>query len=92
MNAKLTLQSKTIMQRIADADKSAVVECLNAYGNFVWRTVRKVSSSDKDAEAIVENVFADICKYAKRFSSANLSENDFILMLIRNRLRQKQIH
>lgn len=91
-NLKIIPQSQTILQRIANADKSAADECLNVYGDFVWQLVRKYSQSDADAGKMVQEVFNDIWEYARRYDSAKLSENDFISMLVRHRLRQKNIH
>lgn len=91
-NLKIASQPQTILQRIAGADKSAVGECLNAYGDFVWQLVRKYSASDADAGKMVQEVFEDIWQYAGRYDSAKLSENDFISMLVRHRLREKRVH
>ena len=92
INLEITSQSQTILQRVAIADKSAINDCLNTYGNFVWRTVRKCSISDTDAEKMVQDVFKDIWQYAARYDSAKFSEDDFISLLIRHRLRQKNVH
>lgn len=92
MDAETVLQPRTILQRVAGADKSAISDCLNAYGNLIWRTVRKQNLSSEDAEKIVQDVFTDIWRFAERYDSMKFSEDDFILMLIRHRLRENKIH
>ena len=67
INLEITSQSQTILQRIAAADKSAINECLNTYGDFVWQTVRKHSESNTGAEKMVQEVFKDIWQYAARY-------------------------
>lgn len=80
--------SQTLFQRIAEADKSAVVECMNVYGDFVWCAVKRFTNSDEEAETLVQSVFNDIWQFAGRFDSSKLNENDFISLIIRHRLRQ----
>lgn len=56
--------SKSILQRVAEKDKSAVNECLEKYGNLVWTLSKKFSRSEAEAELAAERIFEDIwaCK------------------------------
>lgn len=92
IDAENPLSSQTILQRVAKADKTAVTDCLNAYGSFVWRVVRNQNFTPEESEKIVQDVFSDIWQFAGRYDSMKFSEDDFILMLIRHRLRRGKLH
>lgn len=51
---------KSILQRIAEKDRSAVNECLEKYGNLVWTLSKKFSKSEGEAEIAAQKIFEDI--------------------------------
>ena len=66
---------QVILKRIASGDKSAVQDCLNAYGGLVWSLARRMSANADDAEDAVQEIFIDVWKNAARFDEAQASEN-----------------
>ncbi len=78
--------AQTILNRIADGDKSAVGECLNKFGGLVWSLARRMCPNKDDAEDAVQEIFIDVWKNAARFDEAQASEATFIAMIARRRL------
>jgi len=76
----------SILQRIAAEDKSAIEECINAYGGLVWALVRRMCPQKEEAEDLVQEIFIDIWKNAGRFDESQASEATFIAMITRRRL------
>ena len=74
-------KSMLIFQRIADADRTAVSECLDAYGNMVWALAKKFTGSIEEAETATQEIFLDIWKYADRFDGTETSEEKFIFFV-----------
>ena len=87
---KHTARSLTVLQRIAEADKTAVKECLDEHGNLVWALAKKFTDSIEDAETATQEIFLDIWKYADRFDRAGLSEENFIFLIAYQRLTKKR--
>jgi DNA-directed RNA polymerase specialized sigma24 family protein len=58
-------QDSTILKRIAERDKTAVEDCINAYGNFIWALARKFTHSRKEAATVTEEIFIDIWRYCE---------------------------
>jgi len=78
--------TQAILQRIADGDKAAVQDCLNAYGGLIWSLARRMSPNTDDAEDAVQEIFIDIWKNAERFDELQSSETTFVAMIARRRL------
>jgi RNA polymerase sigma-70 factor, ECF subfamily len=78
--------AKAILQKIATGDKTAVQECLRAYGGLVWSLARRMSPNLDDAEDAVQEIFVDIWKNADKFDETKSSETTFIAMIARRRL------
>jgi DNA-directed RNA polymerase specialized sigma24 family protein len=76
----------TIFQRLAKADKAAIIECIEVYGDFVWSLAKKFTATNKEAEEAVLKIFLDIWKYARRYDPAILSEINFIKFIAYRRL------
>lgn len=77
---------KAILERIAQGDKSAVQECMDAYGGLVWSLARRMLANTDDAEDAAQEIFIDIWKNAARFDEAQASETTFVAMIARRRL------
>lgn len=71
-------ESSKILRRIADCDKTAVDECLTAYGSLVWALTKKYTVDEAEAEIAVQEIFMDIWKYAARFDATKTDEATFI--------------
>lgn len=76
----------TIIQRIAEKDRTAVADCVDTYGNFIWALARKFTNSPEEAEAAVQEIFIDIWRYAERADKAQSPENMLIALIARRRL------
>lgn len=77
---------QVILKRIATGDKTAVQDCLNAYGGLIWSLARRMSPNSDDAEDAVQEIFVDIWKNAARFDETQASETTFVAMIARRRL------
>ena len=74
------------MRRIAAGDKTAVQDCLSAYGGLVWSLARQLAPNPADAEDAVQDIFIDIWRSAGRYDEAVASEVAFVAMIARRRL------
>lgn len=75
-----------ILNRIAAGDATAVDDCLKAYGGLVWSLARRMLRNSDDAEDVVQEIFVDVWKNAKRFDPAQASETTFVAMIARRRI------
>lgn len=78
--------AQAILKRIASGDRSAVGDCLDAYGGLVWSIARRMLRNSDDAEDAVQEIFVDVWKNAGRFDENQSSETTFIAMIARRRL------
>ncbi len=78
--------AQVILKRIAAGDKTAVQDCLSAYGGLIWSLSRRMSPNSDDAEDAVQEIFVDIWKNAARFDETQASETTFVAMIARRRL------
>jgi len=78
--------AQAILKRIASGDRTAVEDCLNAYGGLVWSIARKMLRNNDDAEDAVQEIFIDVWKNAERFDENQSSETTFIAMIARRRI------
>lgn len=76
----------TILQRIAERDKTAARDCLDTYGNFIWALARKFTASTEEAEAATEEIFLDIWRYSERADKTQSVEKKLIAMIALRRL------
>ena len=78
--------TKAILKRIASGDRTAVEDCLSAYGGLVWSIARKMLRNNDDAEDAVQEIFIDVWKNAERYDETQASETTFIGMIARRRI------
>lgn len=84
--------TRSVLQKIADGDQSAVQDCIKTYGGLVWSLARRMLRNQDDAEDAVQEIFLDIWKNASRFDPAQASETTFVAMIARRRLIDKIRH
>ena len=75
-----------ILPRIAKKDKTAVEDCLNTYGNFIWALACKFIASPEEAGAATQEIFIDIWRYAKSADKIQFDEKLLISLIARRRL------
>jgi len=79
-------ETSTILRRIAEKDKTAVKDCVDTYGNFIWALARKLTASTEEAEAATEEIFIDIWRYCERARNTQSIEEKLIAMIALRRL------
>lgn len=80
----------TILRRIAERDKTAVEDCIETYGDFVWTLARNLTGSREDAEAVTAEIFADIWRYRGDICETHSSEKKLIAKIALRRLISRQ--
>ncbi len=83
------LSTKSILERVAAGDSSAVNECMERYGDLVWSLARRYLRNAADAEDAVQDIFIDIWRSAGRYDLNIASEVAFISTIARRRLIDK---
>jgi RNA polymerase sigma-70 factor (ECF subfamily) len=78
--------AQSILKRIAAGEKSAVQDCLDAYGGLVWSLARRMLRGSEEAEDAVQEIFIDVWKNSARFDETQSSETTFVAMIARRRL------
>ena len=76
---------KSILERIAAGDSTAVNECVDRYGNLLWSLARRYLRNATDAEDAVQDVFIELWRSAARFDPGIASETAFISTIARRR-------
>ena len=79
-------KSLTILQRIVEKDKTAVKDCIDTYGDFIWALARKFTASTEEAEAATQEIFIDIWRYSERTDKTQSVEEKLIAMIALRRL------
>lgn len=82
--------TKSILERVAERDASAVEVCLDEYGALIWSLARRMIRNPSDAEEAVQEIFADLWANAGRFDQSRGSEKTFVAMIARRRLIDRQ--
>lgn len=80
--------SAAVLPRIARADKSAVEECIDVYGNMIWALAKQFTHSAADAEKAVPEIFNDIWKNAEFCDLEISDESIWIALIARRRLSE----
>ncbi len=79
-------ESLTILQRVANKDRTAVRDCIYTYGNFIWALARKFTASTEEAEAATQEIFLEIWRYSERKIKTRTVEEKLIAMIALRRL------
>ena len=83
------MTTKSILERVAAGDPSAVKDCLDRYGDLVWSLARRYLRNAADAEDAVQDIFIDIWGSSGRYDRNIASEIAFISTIARRRLIDK---
>ncbi len=79
-----------LFQRIVIGDRSAVKECIDKYGNWIWKIATTFGKSQKDAENLSCELFEAIWKNAERISNSPIEEKALIPLIASVELRSAQ--
>lgn len=79
-------KSLTILQRLAEKDATAVKDCVDAYGNFIWALAQKFTNSREEAEAATQEIFLDVWRFAEHGGYSRTTEKLLIGLVARQRL------
>jgi len=82
-------ETSTILRRIAEKDKTAVKDCVDTYGNFIWALARKLTASTEEAEAATEEIFIDIWRYCER-NTQSIEEKLIAMIALRRLIKPSQ--
>ena len=80
--------TSTILQRIAERDETAVKDCIDAYGDFIWTLAKKFTVSSEAAARATEEIFTDIWQYSERAGDNQSVEEKLIARIALRRLIQ----
>ena len=81
-----TTETPTILSRIARKDKTAVKDCIDAYGNVIWALAKKFTGSREEAQTATEEIFSDIWRYSERECESRSAEEKLIAVIAIRRL------
>lgn len=85
-------KSSAVLRRIAQRDKTAVKDCIENYGDLIWAMAKKFTDTIEDAEAVTQEIFLNIWRYAARFEETNFDELLFIAVIARRQLRKYKVN
>lgn len=80
---------ESILERVTQNDRTAVKDCLDRYGSWVWAISKRFTTSESEAEKLCFEIFRDIWKFSHRFEQSGLDEFVFIAFVARRRIRDK---
>ncbi|CAE7759174.1 sigK [Symbiodinium sp. CCMP2592] len=75
-----------LLERIAQGDQECMRRLIDQYTGLVWSLVRRKVSNKADAEDLVQDIFAEIWKSAKRYKPEMGSEATFVSVITRRRV------
>jgi len=78
-------KSSTILHRISKKDKTAVKDCVDVYGSFIWALAKRFTASMEEAEAATLEIFQDIWRYSERADKKPSDESVLISQIARRR-------
>lgn len=86
---KRATNSLKILQRIANNDRTAVKECLDAYGGVVWSLATTQTASIEEAEDAAQKIFLDLWQYAGRYDEKKCAESFFVALIAQRHLTER---
>lgn len=79
-------EDSSILVRVADGDPGAVKDVLNRYSALVWSLASGLSKDPHEVEDVVQDIFVDVWRSAKRYDPKVASEATFIATIARRRV------
>lgn len=79
------IDARTVLQRLAQLDKTALKDCIDSYGNLIWSLAKSKTNSLEEAETLTLEIFQDIWKNAERFDLNKCDEITFISVIAHRR-------
>jgi RNA polymerase sigma-70 factor (ECF subfamily) len=79
-------EETSILARVADGDPGAVRDVLSRYSALVWSLASGLSKDPHEVEDVVQDIFVDVWRSAKRYDPAVASEATFIATIARRRV------
>lgn len=79
-------EETSILARVADGDPGAVKDVLNRYSALVWSLASGLSKDPHEVEDVVQDIFVDVWRSAKRYDPKVASEATFIATIARRRV------
>ena len=80
-----TSLDKFILLEVAQGVERAMQDCVNKYGSLVWAIARRYVHNQTAVEDLVQEIFTDIWKSAKKFDPNIATESTFVGLLARRR-------
>lgn len=81
----------SILERIANGDRTAADDCVGTYGGLVWRLSRRyLDHATSEIDDAVQDIFIEVWIHAKRFDPAKGTEAAFIATIAHRRLTDRQ--
>lgn len=81
--------SLKILQRIANNDRTAVEDCLDAYGGVVWALAKDKTASIEEAEDAAQKIFLDLWQYAEHYKEEKCAEIFFVVRIAQRHLTER---
>ena len=76
----------SILARVADGEPGAVKDVLARYSALVWSLASGLSKDPHEVEDVVQDIFVDVWRSAKRYDPKVASEATFIATIARRRV------
>jgi RNA polymerase sigma-70 factor (ECF subfamily) len=83
--SRTILRNRTILQRLAQSDKTAIQDCVDTYGNLIWALAKTKTASLEEAENLTLKIFMDVWKYSERYNLDICDEITFISVIAHRR-------
>lgn len=75
-----------ILRRIRSKDRTAIKDCIDTYGSFVWSLARKFAGSTAEAETLSEQIFRDIWQVSEGDCREHATERQVIATIALRRV------
>lgn len=76
------LPERSILQRIAGGEENGFRECVEKYGDMIWRLAKRRAGSEAGAEALTLEIFRELWKCAADFDPETGAEEAFIRRIV----------
>ena len=80
------VEEPSLLARVADGEPGAVKDVLARYSALVWSLASGLSKDSHDVEDVVQDIFVDVWRSAKRYDPKVASEATFIATIARRRV------